>query len=225
MSHEREIDWLNRALAQSSVELNLPALTRCTNATDAISTIIKTTYYDARLPLFHAKHGRQFYPPQAQQNREKVSKALSLLTQIVLRMSEVWYNARRPGGFVFHHWVHQGIIQQFSNARMLASDDQAPLDPSQSDLSHPRYESAVFFDMRHAPEIVGTAGPAFLGSVDGQQISRLPRVARIEIVEKDYPIAVQILENELRVDDIDRFEAQFNTRVNNVRPPKSLFKL
>ena len=222
-NREREIDWLQRGIAQADSVLNLSSLVS-SSATDTVQTIIKIIYYDARLPLFHAKEGRDFYLPQSSQHHQAVLQALQLLTKMVLRMSEVWYQARRLGGGVFHGWVHRSIIELLSRSRMLMSDDASEFDPSQSDLGHKRYKTAVWLDTELLPNPSGTEkGPALLGRISAEDFDAIASVRRFEIVDEKAPLVAHILRDELVLAGIDRLECRFDTRVSNLRQPKYLF--
>ncbi|HYN78015.1 MAG TPA: hypothetical protein VES73_09515, partial [Lamprocystis sp. (in: g-proteobacteria)] len=83
---EREIDWLNRALTAAQSTIRLDDLVAACDP-DAVKSVLTAVYRDARLPLFHAKAGKAFFSPQdSPAERQIVSKALGILTHIVLRM-------------------------------------------------------------------------------------------------------------------------------------------
>lgn len=222
-NREREIDWLQRGIEEADSLLNLSSLVS-SSATDAIQTIIRTIYYDARLPLFHAKEGRDFYLPQSSHHHQAVLQALQLLTKMVLRMSEVWYQARRLGGGVTRGWVYRSIEDLLSRSRMLMSDDTSEFDPSQSDLGHERYKTAVWLDAELVPNPGGTdKGPALLGRISAEGFDPNASVRRFEVVDEKAPLIAHILKDALTLAGIDQLECRFDTRVSNIRQPKYLF--
>jgi hypothetical protein len=222
-SREREIDWLQRGIEEADSLLNLSSLVS-SSATDAIQTIIRTIYYDARLPLFHAKEGRDFYLPQSSHHHQAVLQALQLLTKMVLRMSEVWYQARRLGGGVTRGWVYRSIEDLLSRSTMLMSDDTSEFDPSQSDLGHERYKTAVWLDAELVPNPSGTdKGPALLGRISAEGFDPNASVRRFEVVDEKAPLVAHILKNALTLAGIDQLEWRVDTRVSNIRQPKYLF--
>lgn len=102
-----EIDWLRQSLASASADLGLSGLVPSSLA-DPVGHIISVIYENARLPLFHAKDGRAYFAPvQSDDDREVVSSALGMLTQIVVRMADIWFSTRRMSG-----WVNLEIFEQ-----------------------------------------------------------------------------------------------------------------
>jgi hypothetical protein len=220
---EKEIDWLHRGLKEADASMNFSVFVP-TSTGDLVNDIVNTVYKNARLPLFHAKHGRDFYPPQSILNRQAVKKALDLLTKIVLKFSESCYNARRLGGGVFSKWVYENTSRLFSSAKMLMSDDSHKFDPTQADLNHDRYKSAVWLDTQLLPiDETRGKGPTLLGKVSNKYFGDIEYVRRFEIVGKKAPYIGHAIENNLTLTGIDRLECQFDTRVSNVRQPKSMF--
>lgn len=219
---EKEVDWLRRGITEADSSLNLSALLSPL-ATEPIQAIMQIIYHDTRLPLFHAKQGRDFYPPQSSQHRQAVGKALRLLTSIVLRMSESWYNARRLSGGVFSSWVYKNATQLFSSARILMSDDPSKFDPAQADLSHDRYRTAVWLNTDLLSNSKEGKGPTILGKFVFDNTENITCVRRFEVVNEKAPLVAHILENVLTLAGIDQLECQFDMRVSNVRQPKNLF--
>lgn len=98
---EREIDWLRRALHAAGSTMRLDGVGLESGSTP-VESLLDAVYRDARLPLFHAKEGKEFFAPHVSaSDRAAVAKALGVLTTIVLRMAEKWHDARRRGGGVF----------------------------------------------------------------------------------------------------------------------------
>lgn len=220
---EREIDWLHRALDSARSTIRLDDLV--SPSTDVTDSVLQVVYQDARLPLFHAKEGRGFFPPQdSPSERQVVAKALAMLTQIVLRMAEAWFSARRTGGGVFFSWVYENTRQMLSTCSMIATNFSGSFDAAERDLSHERFGSAIKFDTRLAPELQRGREPAFLGTVQATKLAPLGEVRRIEVITSDHPYMAQLLESPLACDDAARLEVLMRVRAMNLNQPKSLFR-
>jgi len=97
---EREIVWLRRALGAAATTVQLNSL-GVVSGDDLVEALLDTIYRDARLPLFHAKEGRDYFAPQdSVADQAAVSRALAVLTGLVLQMAQMWYEARRARGGV-----------------------------------------------------------------------------------------------------------------------------
>jgi len=102
-----EKDWIYQSLTSASADLGLSGLVPAGTA-DPVDHIFNVIYVNARLPLFHAKHGKAYFVPiQSTNDREVITSALGMLTQIVLRMAEIWFSARRMSG-----WLNLKIFEQ-----------------------------------------------------------------------------------------------------------------
>jgi len=220
---EREIDWLHRALDNARSTIRLDDLV--SSGANVVDSMLQVVYQDARLPLFHAKEGRGFFPPHdSPSDRQVVAKALTLLTQIVLRMAEAWFDARRAGGGVFFSWVYEKAKEMLGSSWMIATNYAGSFDASERDLSHERFRSAVKFDTRLAPELQRGREPAFLGIVQATKLAPLGEVRRIEVITSDHPYMAQLLESPLVCDDAARLEVLMHVRATNLNQPKSLFR-
>jgi hypothetical protein len=110
---EREIDWLKRGLTGASSTVLISDLVPQAS-TDSVAALLDLVYEDARLPLFHAKEGRDYYVPQSSPDQRKaVAKALAALTVAVVRMAETWFRARRMGGGWNLRLLHRSLADQF----------------------------------------------------------------------------------------------------------------
>jgi hypothetical protein len=221
---EQEIAWLKRGLKAASASLLLNDLVP-KDALDPVEAVLETIYSDARLPLFHAKEGRDFYAPQdSPSNRKIVSKALNILTKIVLRMAEAWFDARRVGGAVMFGWVYESVASQLEKAKILISDDVSPFDPAEANLDHPRFRNAPSISTRLVPELQRGSEPAVFGHISNDEFSTLSVLRRIDLVTAAHPYISQMLESELTLDGIARLEVLMHMRAMNLNQPKSLFR-
>lgn len=220
---ERELVWLHRSLECARSEIVLDDLVAPSQ--DIVETVIQVVYLEARLPLFHAKDGQGFFPPQASPtDRQVVARALSVLTQVVLRMSNIWHGVRRAGGGVFYSWIYENTKQLLNECSMVITDCADPVDVSERDLSHERFAAGVMLESRLAPELERRNEPAFLGSVKVSDLVQPREVRRIEIIASDRPYIAQILESVLVFDGALRLEVLMHFRAANLSRPKSLYR-
>jgi len=227
LDNEREIDWLRRALKSASAALRLDGL-RVSPTGDLVDSIVDSilavVYKDARLPLFHAKEGRHYFAPHdSSSDREAVSRALALLTQIVMRMAEAWFDARRTGGGVFFGWVYENARKMLAESSAYASSYDGPFDASERDLSHLRFQTAAKLQTRLAPELQRGREPAVLSVASGAELSQVNPVRRVELASGAGPFIAHILEAPLELDGISRFEDLMHIRAMNLNQPRSLF--
>jgi hypothetical protein len=221
---EREIDWLKRAMAAAAADIKIADLVAA-EASEPVDGLLGRIYYDARLPLFHAKEGSTFYAPQdSAENRVIVAGALGVLTHVVLRMAKAWFEMRRIGGLVFPGWIYEGVKKQSLEARMIASGDDSPFDPSENDLSHPRFRQGISMAAGLAPDLQKGEAPALFGSADLDDRADLSVVRRVDVVAPETPMTVLMLDSELTLDGVARLEVVVHVRVMNLNQPKSLFK-
>jgi hypothetical protein len=220
---EREGEWLKRALRLAATDVQIADLVP-QGTPDVVRAVLDLIYYDARLPLFHAKQGRDFYLPQdSPANREVVSQALRALTLIVLRMAESWFKVRRARGSVSLGFMYQRIAEDFRGSVMMASGGSTSFDPEERDLSHPRFRDALQMATRLAPELQRGSAPSLLGSAD--DLARLPVLRRVDLVsDQQTPQAAVLLESECVLDGVARLEVVAHTVATNASEPRSLFK-
>ena len=221
---EGEREWLQRGFKAASAKGLLKDIVP-SDEPDPIEAVLKIIYGDARIPLFHAKEGEKAYAPQdSPSNRKVVSKALNILTQIVLRMAAAWFDARRMGGAVMFGSVYETTSKLLEEAKMLASNDASPSDPGENNLDHPRFKNALNLSKRLAPELQRGSEPAVFGYVSTAELHRLSVLRRIDLVSTTNPVMMLKLESELAVDGIARLEVVLHVRAMNLNQPKSLFR-
>lgn len=220
---ERERDWLERSLRAADRDLNIDRLYKDTHS-DVVVRFIEDVYAQARLPLFHAKAGRQVVIPQASTgDRDRIRNALELLTRVVLAMAQTWHDARRMGGGVFFSWVYDNARSLLDGAQVLALEDSEPFAPDQEDLSHRRYLNAVELVSSVQDDPVIERAPMMLATAEGDDLVSLSRLTKVEIVKNDSPLMAHILESPLTLSGIDALEWRGATTVENVRQPRARF--
>ena len=222
---EKEVDWLRRSLAGIQEAVQLSRLVALPDDSDVVEIVLASIYKDARLPLFHAKQGESFFPPQASgEDRRLISKALQILTQVVLRLAEAWFDARRVGGAVFLGWVYEGVSRLLSECTVIATNESGPCDINERDLSHERFRLGVKFETRLAPDLQRGREPAIFGMISGNLLHPLGQLRRFEVVSSDQPVMAQLLESPFVCGSATRVEVLINVRAMNLNQPKSLFR-
>jgi hypothetical protein len=222
---EKEVEWLRRGLAGIQSTVGMHSLVAHSGGTDMVETVLSSIYKDARLPLFHAKEGEAFFPPQdSVDDRQIISVALTALTQIVLRLAEAWFDVRRVGGGVFFGWVYEATTRMLSECTLIATSQPGPCDTDERDLFHERFRSGVRFKTRLAPDLQRGNEPAIFGSIPGKALDSLGLVRRFEVIATDHPVMAQLLESPLMCSDAARVEVLMHVRAMNVNQPKSLFR-
>lgn len=154
---EQEIQWLERALRASQPDLNL--VTLCPRGTtDPVAHIVAQVYTSARLPLFHAKDGKTYFAPGgSESDRTVVLEGLSLLTSVVIRMAEVWYSARRRGGWINLKLITDGFREQAAGCQVIVSDEPTDMHGLKDQV---RSENAV----RQGLSVPGAVSDLFHGA-------------------------------------------------------------
>jgi len=224
LAPEREIAWLRRALQSASAPLRLDAL-GVPPSPDLVEAILEKVYRDARLPLFHAKEGRPYFAPQdTPANRKAVAEALALLTDIVLRMAEGWFDARRPGGGVFFGWVYENVRRMVADCSAYASSYDAAFDATEEDLSHPRFATAARLQCRLAPELQRGREPAVLSVATGAELAKASPLRRVELASASIPFVAHIFEAPIDLEGLQQFEDLMHIRGMNTNQPRSSFR-
>lgn len=219
---ERERDWLARALQATHNELDLGRFLRGAEES-IVDELVAQVYTATRLPLFHAKMGRDVLTPQgSEEERRAVLRALDLLTKIVLELSRAWYQARRLGGGVFHGWVFQNLRSMYEGARILAMDDSTPFRADQKDLDDERYDRAVELHTEVRDDPDDERAPMLWGQVDVDSLWE-GELRKIEVVGVTTPMLAHLLRSPLTLEEIDVFEYCDRTAIRNVRLPRRFF--
>lgn len=218
-----ENTWLRESLAELAKDPTFPAaLSKPQN--EFVDHFMNHIYKGVRLPLFHAKAGRDYYLPQAVADERLVlMSALDGVTRLVLRMFESWYNIRRMGGGLYPKSIYKNIEKLFSGTRMVASQHDV-FDRTEKDLSHPRFKTAVAVETRIIPHRSTNEGPLVIAEFDRAALANAGIVRLFELINTEAPLMANLLDVELETDGIDHLECHFRTRLVNARQPKRLFK-
>lgn len=223
MRHEKETDWLKRALAAVHSSIGLPGPSANKSA-DPVEEIFNAVYAAARLPLFHAKVGRNVMEPQASaEERATIARSLEILTALVLSIADKWFGARRQGGFVFTGWVYENLRATFQSGRILAMNDTEPFDREQKDLSSERYARAVAFRTETQDDDVDHRILVLWGEVSVSSLWQ-GSLQKIEVVSEATPLLGHLLESPLSLEGLDVIEYRDVANVENARQPKRRFE-
>ena len=221
ISREPEGDWLKRAL--NSVNNTVP-LSRAYSATTSniVSDIYNDIYENIRCSIFHAKNQPRLLP-QSLADREIVSEGLDRLTRIVLLLAENWLYAGRPSGVMFPSAFDGMMKPVVSNSIVVVSDNNAPLDDSET-LHSSTFKDSVPMLTRYAPELSKPGLNSVLGTIETGELQNLCKIARFVLFHDEKLVLGAALEAPLTYDFVDRLEAQISVQLRNVREPKRFFK-
>jgi hypothetical protein len=218
---ERERDWLRRSLTSGAPDLHLGSLAPPSYPVP-VDHVITTIYDDARLPLFHAKDGHAYYAPSVS-NRDQaaVAAALEMLTSIVIKMADVWYQTRRVGGMVYPHWVYENIKRALRSASFVASTSGSF--SQNEDLEGNEARSATHFDAIVLHDFDGEGRVHAQGALDLPTASLDGPVRVLRLINDQCPMVCHVLETPLDPTGFDRLEAIAFLRVTNASQPRELF--
>lgn len=219
-----ERKWLREALDDARKSIQIADLVGEDSA-DPVGDLLAQIYTDARLPLFHAKDGEEFYVPHdSVESRDVVSRALSVLTKVVLRMAAVWFDARRMGGGIFLSFLYRSLSGTLKDAELVVSDDQSAFDREEDDLSHPRFESSRRLHTRLSSELQRDDAPAIFGSALKDELNGLEVLRRVDLIDDTKPLVGATFDAEIAIDGVSRLEMLLHVKAFNASEPKSLFR-
>jgi len=221
-SRERERDWLERGLASADQDLDLGKFFK-PKPQNIVNEIIARVYTSARLALFHAKTGRFVLTPHgSEKERQKLLRALELLTQIVLAMSSSWYGARRLGGGVFYAWVYQNLREMYKSGRVLALQGNETFRKDERDLRHERYAGSVEMNTEVKDDPDDPRAPLIVADVEVSSLWQ-GKLSQIALVGPESPMLGHTLESPLSLEGFNRLEYVNKAAIENVRQPKCRF--
>jgi hypothetical protein len=207
---EREIDWLKSSLTSSDSDLGLSNLGTLDHIVDAV-------YTNARLPLFHAKDGHAYFASPDVADRETVGKSLELLTRIVIRMAEAWYDTRRIGGGVNLAFMEQRFRDFFDQAQFVATHSIV----DRENLSPPDTIEGMRFGARWVDDFFGRHRPHIHGSTKLPQ--RDDAVGAIYVVNDEAVLITHAFDATLDVGGFDALETHYFIRQSNTNQPRTLY--
>jgi hypothetical protein len=219
--NERELDWLERALSQ----INQNILTSTMGVTsNVVQATIDQIYKDARLPLFHAKDGRDYYSPHGQiEKRRVVSEALIKLTRIFLLLAKEQETSIRGLGASMSTGLEKQLMEPLlKGTSVVLSDDASPFDPDEKGFSNSRYQRAI-----RSHDINENASPhhkfSLICHITIPETSAISQISRVELVSNSESLITSLLDKPVFLDSIDEIEVQMNFNKMSARAPKKLF--
>ena len=216
-----EIDWLRHSFAAASNDLNLASVVP-SGVPAPVDQILDVVYSGARLPLFHAKDGRAYFAPISSANdRAVVAVALRLLTQLVIRMAGVWFNARRRSG-----WVNLNIFEKnykilFSRSEFVFSDN--PDYSLHDDLTSKSINEGCRFSAQFHKKFDGETRHHVYGCLDVSSIRDRGRLYALFLVNDKSPQMSCSPDTTFDLNGFNQFEVFFFMRGNNASQPKYLY--
>lgn len=215
---EQEIEWLKDSLNNCYNTLKLSQIVP--KGVNIVDYIIDTVYKNARLPLFHAKSGRLVLLPSEERSRTIISTALSLLTKIVLRMIDTWYNCNRNSSFVniksFEHNQEQKLSTAFiwiSNKNYISQEDEKVI-PKTYDLRiKARYKQKLLKEYR----------PSVKGAISVKRTFEHNPIKCLYLTDDKITYAYYDFSNPLDISGINHLEIIFFLKTIDANQPKSLF--
>jgi hypothetical protein len=219
----KEKDWLTMSLASANADLDLARLVPKGTA-DPAATILAEIYDNARLPLFHAKVGAPYFAPAANlSEREATRAAFNTLTQLVLRMAEKWYQARRQGGGVFESFLRSGNRTAFAGSNFLFSDSANVLHPNDSmGMAHDSIRTGIPFPAVLEESYGGQTRQHLLGELQLTNLGRGPLHA-IYVVNEKSPLLSSTPDTTIDLTGFNRLQVIIFLRNNNASQPKYLY--
>ncbi|MBD1834354.1 hypothetical protein H6F61_17035 [Cyanobacteria bacterium FACHB-472] len=199
---EKECDWLKRVLTQPSAIFK-------TSKPFEKTTI--ENIYDVRCRLFHAKDGKPVLVPYKLQDREKVTKVLKQLRQIVLFLTEKKLNTKpmiRDGGLSISQDVFDAIAAEvYANFKILVSDNDAMLSGADETINNIDYELTVPLNTSYDDNFRKLGQKALFGVIAGSELKTLKRITGLVLKKGEELGATAGLETALTYKSIDRLEA------------------
>ena len=223
VKNQREADWIKLVLTNELSTLGLAALCPPSQAAP-VDYIFKTIYTDARLPLFHAKDRKAYFLAQKNpQERKQISDALALLTQIVIRIADIWYNTRRIGGGVNLEILDDANLGIFATAIYTVTSN--PAIPNETDdLSSAAYSEGLQFSASTMPAVKSVQRFHIYGSTTSNSLSSQQPLRGLHIGNSTSPLIYNCLEDSLDISGTDFFEISTFIRNFNASEPRTLFQ-
>lgn len=216
-SGEGERAWFERALKNAHNQLSLDKF--APNQQKVIDSIVQQQYHDTRVKLFHSKQGRSKLLPHNDQHRKHVHEALDNLSSMTVHIMKNTLNIQRNSGVM----TYQGFdfmmswIQNDQNIEAKISDDDSPLDKSET-LRSPAWQGSIGLSTSYSAKF---SEPGLKCVLAEEPVSNIGQnsVRRIGLT-KDQGNNFELfaygrLEEDLKLDNINQFEAQFGIELRN----------
>jgi hypothetical protein len=219
--NEGEGNWLKRSLNSVNNVVPLSSVYSSTS-TDVALDIHDNIYKGIRCSIFHAK-AQSRLTPQNLRDRKLVSEGLDSLIKIVLLITEHWFYANRPSGFMFHSGFDMWIQPLVLNSNIAVSDNDLPCDNLDT-LDQSILQKSVTMPTRFVPELSKAGLNTIVGVIEADQLQKLSKISEFTVInDSGLPISLN-LKSFLTYESIDRLEAQIGIQHQNVRQAKQFFK-
>lgn len=216
-----EIAWLRSSLSASATDLEIRSLVPKT-ATDPIDHFLKAVYEGARLPLFHAKDGRAYFAPsQVQTDRVTVEEALSMLTQVVLRMAKKWHSVKRHTSWFNLNLIEEQNRQLFDGSQFCFVDD--PSIDMKSEPEQAALLGGVPFPARFFDSYAGHARHSLVGEIDMEHLASRGRLQAVFVVRDGKPLIGFNPDTSLDLTGFHSLNVRLFVRSQNAGMPRYLY--
>jgi hypothetical protein len=218
---EGEGGWFKRALGEAGrlipLASHVPAGT-----VDPVQHLFDELYREMRSAMSHAKSGRKVLLPQDETERQAITASLRRLIGLYLKLAEAHLGARRAGGGMFAIAFRMGFAPVLDTMKVSASDDESPLDRSQT------VPNPAGGEMRELNPVAAAESPmpfvvTRLWSVPSSTLADLPHIRRI-VGTRDQALAMSVvLEERLILGSALRLEVLLGVRGSNTRQPRDRY--
>lgn len=217
---ELEINWLKNSLSSSESSLRLNNLIP-PGTTSAVDYIVDTIYLNARLPLFHSKQGKTKVIPTILSDRIGISKALNLLTKIVIQMSETWYSCSRKSGWINLKFIEEYYNKVLINSKFVYSDNSNYT--MDDDLESISIKQGTKFESQYKDRFMGEYRPNIHGHLEISATQGKGPLYVIFVINEKSVQFVSSPESFIDLTGFNRLEITLFLRGYNASQPKSLF--
>jgi len=162
-----------------------------------------------------------FAPVTSNSDRREVHHALQLLTLMVIRMAEAWYQARRLSGGVNLQLISEADKRIFEKVSFVASSSSDF--NLEGDLFQGAIERGIRFEGRFMDQFNSELRPHICGQVDLRTGERLGVLKLLAVVDQQKPLLVSRLEAHLDLSEFDVLEGVCFLRSINATEPRTLF--
>jgi hypothetical protein len=188
----------------------------------AVDQILRIIYDGARLPLFHAKDGRAYFAPAHDaRDREAVRTALQMLTQVVIRMADKWFAARRLGGWVNLEVLWEANRETYRNCNFVCSD--RPIVSLRQDAAPDVIREGYAFAAHLQVTFQEQKDQHLFGELSMIHLSGRATLSTLYVEKCGETLIGKSLKSVLDLSGFDQFQLLFFLRGNNASTPKYLF--
>lgn len=221
--HEREFDWIARALT-AAAEAGVPLATNApAGARDPVPAIRHDLYSDVRTATFHAKASGITLLPLDPVDRGAVLDSLSRLAGLYLELVSVTLGVRRRSGAFFRAGFDLMFGDPFAESVVHVTDDEAPVDASSTSVN-PSGGRVKVIATRPFSEYDRPFLRTIIGEASVDELRELTHIGRIAAVHRDgTPFTGGQLEARLTLGGVDTFQALMGMRGLNVRLPRMFY--